>query len=132
MSDKLTIGLKAETGATVSPALTAAAMGSGSLEVFATPAMIALMEQAAVAAIDPLLPEGQASVGIALEIRHLAATPIGGQIRARAEVTHIDGLKVTFQLEAWDGHERIGQGSHTRYIVTTRRFLDKAAGKSAA
>jgi predicted thioesterase len=130
MTTTLKIGLTAERTAVVSPALTAPSMGSGSLEVYATPAMIALMEAAAVAAIDPLLPPGQASVGIALEIRHLAATPAGGRVHAQAEVTRLDGRKVSFQVRAWDEHELIGEGTHTRFIVDSRRFVEKVNQKN--
>src|SRR5574341_1792421 len=91
MKDMIQPGLAGEQVITVTPDLTARHLGSGGIEVYATPAMIALMEAAAVAAIDPLLPEGQASVGVAIEVEHLTATPLGQQVRARAEVTGVDG-----------------------------------------
>ena len=122
-------GLVAERTTTVHDRLLAREMGSGSLEVYATPAMIALMESAAVAAIDPLLPEGQASVGTALEVRHLAATPPGATVRARAEVIAVEGRQVTLRIEAWDGHEQIGAGVHTRYVIDIERFMERARTK---
>jgi fluoroacetyl-CoA thioesterase len=122
-------GLVGEKTATVVDTLLATHLGSGSLEVYATPAMIALIESAAVAAIDPLLPEGQASVGVALNVRHLAATPPGQQVRARAEVTGVEGREVTFNVQAWDERELIGEGTHTRYLIDVARFVERVQSK---
>jgi predicted thioesterase len=127
--EKITIGLAGESSVTVSEALSATHFGSGNVVVYATPAMIALMEAAAVAAIDPLLPEGQASVGTAINVRHLAATPLGQRVRARAEVTAVEGRQVTFSVEAWDEKERIGEGTHTRFVVDVARFRQRVEGK---
>jgi fluoroacetyl-CoA thioesterase len=127
--DNIQIGLAAERTETVVESLLATRLGSGSVAVYATPALIALMESAAVAAIEPLLPEGQASVGIALDIRHLAATPPDQQVRARAEVTAVDGRKVTFQVQAWDEQEKIGEGTHTRYVIDVARFMQRVQSK---
>jgi predicted thioesterase len=129
--ENIETGLTGERTATVIEELLATNLGSGGVEVYATPAMIALMESAAVAAIAPLLPEGQGSVGIALDVRHLAATPPGQQVRARAEVTAVDGRKVTFAVQAWDEHELIGEGTHTRYVIDVARFLARAEAKRA-
>lgn len=126
----ITPSVKGEKTVTVTPDLTAKHLGSGGLAVFATPAMVALMEGAAVMAIDPLLPEGQASVGISLEIKHLAATPLGLTVRAEAEVTAVDGKRVMFTVRAWDTHELIGEGTHTRYIIDTARFKERVEAKS--
>ncbi len=104
-------------------------VGERTITVIATPAMIALMEGAAVAAIDPLLPDGQASVGTWLNVRHLAATPLGHKVRARAEVTEVNGRLVTFSVRAWDEHELIGEGTHTRFVIDTARFLKRIEGK---
>jgi fluoroacetyl-CoA thioesterase len=123
------IGLAAERSETVTESLLATRLGSGSVEVYATPAMVALMESAAVAAIEPLLPEGQSSVGIALDVRHLAATPPGQQVRARAEVAAVDGRKVTFQVQAWDERELIGEGTHTRFVIDVARFMQRVKSK---
>ena len=127
--DNIEIGLAAERSETVVESLLATRLGSGSVEVYATPAMVALMESASVAAIEPLLPEGQSSVGIALDIRHLAATPPGQQVRARAEVIGVDGRKVTFQVQAWDEQERIGEGTHTRFVIDVARFMQRVQAK---
>ncbi len=91
--------------------------------------MVALMESAAVAAIESLLPEGKTSVGIALDVKHLAATPPGQQVRARAEVIEVDGRKVTFRVQAWDERERIGEGTHTRFVIDVARFLQRVQSK---
>jgi len=122
-------GLVGERAATVHEALLATRMGSGSVDGYATPAMIALMKAAAVAAIDPLLPEGQASVGVALEVRHLAATPEGAAVRARAEVITVEGRQVTLRVEAWDEQEQIGAGVHTRHVIDVARFMERARAK---
>jgi fluoroacetyl-CoA thioesterase len=128
--DTIHPGLAAEQVTTVTVEQTARHLGSGGIEVYATPAMIALIEAAAVAAIDPLLPEGQASVGMALDVRHLAATPLGEQVHARAEVTAVDGRRVTFHVEAWDAHEQIGEGTHTRFVIDVARFMKRLDEKS--
>jgi predicted thioesterase len=127
--ENIRLGLVGEKTTTVSQTLLATHLGSGSVEVYATPGMIALMEAAAVAAIDPLLPEGQSSVGVALDVRHLAATPPGEQVRARAEVIGVDGRKVTFQVQAWDEHELIGEGTHVRYVIDVDRFVERVQSK---
>src|SRR5262245_22435297 len=128
--DNIRPGLVGELSTTVTENLMARHMGSGGIDVFATPAMIALMEGAAVAAIDHLLPEGQVSVGTMVNVRHLAATPIGRSVRARAEVTGVDGRQVTFTIQAWDDHELIGEGTHTRVMIDTARFLKRLEEKN--
>ena len=127
--DNIQVGLAAERAETVAESLLATRLGSGSVAVYATPAMVALMESAAVAAIEPLLPEDQASVGIALEIKHLAATPPGQQVRARSEVTKVEGRRVTFRVQAWDEQELIGEGTHTRYVIDVARFMQRVQSK---
>jgi fluoroacetyl-CoA thioesterase len=123
-------GITGENATTVTPALTATHLGSGGIEVFSTPSMVVLMERAAVAAIDHLLPEGQASVGTALDIRHLAATPVGHAVRAQAEVTAVDGRKVSFTVRAWDEDELIGEGTHTRFVIDVARFWERVQSKA--
>jgi fluoroacetyl-CoA thioesterase len=125
MATALHVGARGDQTILVTDDLTAAAMGSGSLPVLATPAMIALMEAAAVAAIDQLLPEGQASVGIEINVRHLSATPVNEEIIASAIVTQIDGKRVTFEVRAWDRKELIGEGTHVRYIIDEVRFMSR-------
>ena len=123
------LGLVAEAKVVVDERLLATTMGSGSVAVYATPAMVALMEAAAVNALAPALSEGLSSVGIALEIKHLAATPLGQQVHARAEVIQVQGSKVTFRVQAWDEHELIGDGTHVRYVIDVARFMQRAQAK---
>lgn len=123
------VGLASETTLVVDESLLATTMGSGSVAVYATPAMVALMESAAVAALAPVLDEGESSVGIAIEIKHLAATPLGQRVRARAEVVEVDGRQVTFQVQAWDESELIGKGTHTRYVIDVARFMQRVQAK---
>ena len=110
----------------------ASAFGSGSwkVDVYATPAMIALMEQAAVNAVDHLLAPGQSSVGTRVDIQHLAATPPGLEVRAWAELTAVDGRRLTFKVEAYDTAEKIGSGTHERMVVDVQRLLDRARAKA--
>jgi predicted thioesterase len=124
-------GLSGEQVTTVTADLTAWHLGSGGVEVYATPAMIALMEAAAVAAIDHLLPPGQVSVGTAVDVRHLAATPLGEQVRARAEITAVEGRKLTLRVQAWDEHELIGEGTHTRFVIDVARFEQRLREKAS-
>jgi predicted thioesterase len=122
----------AERMVTVSADLTATHFGSGAVEVYATPAMISLMESAALEAIVPYLEEGQTSVGVLVDIRHLAATPVGEKVRARAEVIAVEGRKITFSVTARDEHELIGEGRHTRMIVEKERFLERVRSKKSS
>lgn len=123
-------GMRGEQTVLVTEQTTALALGSGRLPVFATPAMAALMEGACVAAADPALPEGFSTVGTALEIKHISATPLGMTVRASGELTAIDGRELVFQVEAFDGAGKIGEGSHRRFIVETGKFLKKVQAKS--
>ncbi len=118
---------RAET--TVTEENTAAAMGSGLLPVFATPAMLALMEQAAASSVQPFLAEGEGSVGIRLEVSHLAATPVGLSVRAESELIQVDRRRLVFTVRAWAGEELIGEGRHERFIIQNQRFLEKALAK---
>ena len=122
-------GAVGEASEIVTEALTAASYGSGLVPAFATPAMIALMENAGVDAIQKFLSAGQTSVGTEVNVKHLAATPVGMRVRARAQVTAVDGRRVTLQVEAWDEREKIGEGTHTRAIVDDARFKERMAQK---
>ena len=126
---ELEIGLKGKVVSTVEREDTALEVGSGSLLVYATPCMVALMEGAACEAIAAELPEEKTSVGIELNISHLAATPVGLEVTATAEVTAVEGNIITFRLEAFDEKGKIGEGTHKRAIVTSQRFLDKVYAK---
>jgi predicted thioesterase len=127
--DVLPIGLKGLAETLVTEENTAAAMGSGLLPVFATPAMLALMEQAAASSVQPFLPEGQGTVGTRLEVSHLAATPIGLTVRAESELIAVDRRKLRFAVRAWAGDELIGEGEHERFVIDNARFLEKALSK---
>ena len=125
-------GLRREETMTADEAHLANAVGSGLLPVFATPAMTALMEQAAATLLEERLPEGWTSVGIALDIEHTSATPEGMKVRAEAEVTAVEGRKATFAVRAFDEAGEIGRGTHVRFVVDAARFMEKAAAKRGA
>ena len=122
---EITVGMKGITETVVEREDTAAEVGSGSLLVYATPCMVALMEGAACEAISDAIAEGQTSVGIALSIEHISATPVGLEVRAEAEVTAVEGKIITFELHAFDESGEIGKGTHKRCIVNSQKFLDK-------
>lgn len=130
MEFNLKSGLIGEKTDMVTEKNTAIQYGSGSVAVYATPAMVGLMENACLSAVDPHLPEGFATVGTVLNLRHLAATPLGLQVRAQAELTEIQGKKLTFQVTAFDEKQKIGEGIHERYIIDVNSFLEKANSKT--
>ena len=125
----LETGLKGSAQTQVVFENTAAAVGSGALEVFATPSMIALMEKAAMESVQPHLEPGQGTVGVSLNVSHLAATPVGMTVRAESELTEIDGRMLHFKVAAYAGSEQIGEGTHKRCIVYNDRFMAKALAK---
>ena len=108
---------------------TAQEVGSGDLLVYSTPCMVALMEGAACEAIAEALAENQTTVGIALNIEHISATPVGLDVRAEAEVTAVEGKVITFSVKAFDEAGEIGRGTHKRVIVNSQKFLEKAYNK---
>ena len=108
---------------------TAAVYGSGLAPVLSTPHLIALMENAAQTALAPYLEPGHSSVGTRIDIRHLAATPVGMSVRVRAEVTATALPRVSFRVEAWDDVEKIGDGQHERFVIDTARFMARVARK---
>ena len=126
---KITVGMKGEVGTTVEREDTALEVGSGSLLVYATPCMVALMEGAACEAIADALDENETTVGTELNIRHTAATPVGLEVRAEATVTAVDGKAITFEVRAFDEAGEIGSGTHKRFVVNSQRFLDKTYAK---
>lgn len=126
---EIIIGLKGEASTLVEKEDTAQYVGSGSLLVYATPCLAALMEGAACAAIEEVLPQGQTSVGTALNLEHLSATPVGLEVRASAEVTAVDGRKITFAITAFDEAGEIGRATHTRVLVSSEKFLEKTYQK---
>ena len=126
---ELTVGMKGEVSTLVERADTAYEVGSGSLLVYATPCMVALMEGAACEAVSTAIPEEKTTVGIELSISHSSATPVGMDVRAEAELTAIDGSILTFTVTAYDEAGKIGEGTHKRAIINTQRFLDKTYAK---
>lgn len=127
----ITPGLIGEFERVVETQHTAQHIGSGSAWVLATPMMILWMEEAAVRATNAHLEPGQASVGTLVNVRHLAATPVGMRVRVRAELTAVEGRKLTFQVRAEDEREVIGEGIHERVIIDVARFEARLAQKRA-
>ena len=127
------IGTKCRVEQTVTEALTAETAGSGALPVFATPFMAAMMENAAMTALQTFLEEGQGSVGVRRDISHDAPTPVGMTVSAEAEITAVseNGRMVDFQVSAWDEKGPIGKGTHTRAIIRNEKFLSKCRAKLA-
>ena len=123
---EITVGMKGEAWTEVEKEDTAQIVGSGSLLVYATPCMVALMEGAACEAIAEALAEDQTTVGTALNIEHISATPVGLEVHAEATVTAVDGKVLTFDVKAFDEVGEIGHGTHKRVIVHSQKFLDKA------
>ncbi len=117
------IGLSAEVTHVVTEDDTAATYGSGLAPVLSTPHLVALMENAAQAALNPHMAEGQSAVGTHIDMRHLAATPVGMDVRVRAELQEVEGRRLRFHIEAWDEVEKIGEATHERFIIDMARFM---------
>lgn len=126
---EITVGMIGEVSTLVEKEDTAQIVGSGNLLVYATPCMIALMEGAACEAIADSIPDGKTTVGIELSVKHISATPVGLEVTAKAEVIETDGKTITFKVTASDEAGIIGEGTHKRAVVSTRRFLDKTYEK---
>ena len=122
---ELSVGMKNTVSVTVTEDLTAQAAKSGSLPVYATPFMIALMEEASAGLIEPYLDEGITSVGTMVNIQHLAATAVGATVKATATLTSFDGRKFCFDVEAYDNAGLIGKGTHERFSVKSDKFTAK-------
>lgn len=125
----LKAGIKGTQEVLVTEANTAKTMGSGTLDVFATPAMIALMELTAWKSVVPYLEEGNGTVGSYLDIHHNAPTPVGMTVTCESELIQVDGRKLTFRLTARDAAGVVGEGTHERFIVDNARFSQKAEKK---
>jgi fluoroacetyl-CoA thioesterase len=125
-------GLRGEAGLLVSEEHTAPRVGSGAVHVLATPVMINLMEAAALAAVEELLPPGHQSLGTVLDVRHIAATPVGMRVRAAATVQRVDGRTIFFAVEARDERELIGDGRHERVVVNVEKFDQRVQRKLTA
>ncbi|WP_314923530.1 thioesterase family protein [Mogibacterium diversum] len=122
-------GIKGYKEITVTKELTAISLGSGDLEVYATPAMIALMEETASESVKPKLEIGQGSVGTYIAIKHLAATPIGMRVRCESELVEVDGRRLVFNITAYDEKDKIGEGTHERFIISNDKFQSKVNSK---
>ena len=119
------VGLKHTSELTVTDAVTAIRMGSGDMPVLATPAMMALMENAAMLAVADELPRGSTTVGGHIASSHLRPSKIGDVVRAVAEVTKVDGRKIEFKVSAYSGDVLLGEGTHLRFVVDRERFMSK-------
>lgn len=119
-------GIKGEQSVIVDETNTAKTMGSGTLDVFATPSMIALMEKTAWESVDGELDEGCGTVGIRLEVSHDAPTPLGMKVTCESELVKVEGRKLTFEVRAYDERGEIGKGTHERFIVNEKAFQEKA------
>jgi len=125
----ITAGIHGTAELVVGPEHTAPFVGSGRIAVLATPVMINVIEAAALAAVEHLLPAGHQSLGIHLDVSHVAATPVGLRVTATAEVVRVEGRTVTFAVEAHDDFERIGGGTHQRVVVSVERFDERVQRK---
>lgn len=126
---QLQTGIKGHQEITVTKKDTASVYGSGALEVFGTPAMIALMEKTALKSIEPFLDEGEGSVGTALDVKHTAATPVGMRVICESELIEVDRKRLTFRVTARDEAGPIGEGTHERFVIQNEPFMEKAANK---
>ena len=122
-------GIKAKKSLTVTDANTAKTMGSGTLDVFATPAMVALIEQTAYTSIESELEPGWGSVGTSLNIQHLSATPVGMTVTATTELVEVDRRRLVFHAEVYDEKGLVGKGTHERFLVENEKFQAKADAK---
>jgi fluoroacetyl-CoA thioesterase len=126
----LAVGLRGTATVRVTEALTATALGSGDVPVYGTPAMVALLEAAALDALRGHLGPDETTVGTRLDVAHLAATPVGAAVRAEATLTAVEGRTLTFAVVAFDAQEKIGEGAHHRAVISRPRFLARLAAKS--
>ena len=125
----LSVGIKGNLERTVTEDLTAEALGSGLLPVFATPAAVALAEETAWRSVAGELEEGQGTVGTLMELAHIAATPLGMKVRCETELVEVDRRKLVFTVKIYDEKEKVADGRHDRFIIDNAKFLSKAEGK---
>ena len=123
------VGIKNQIKKTVVEELTAKVMGSGRLDVFATPAMVAMMEEAAHTSVEAELEEGQGTVGTSMTVSHIAATPVGMEVTCESELIEVDGRKLVFEIKAMDEVGLIGEARHERFIIENEKFLAKTNAK---
>lgn len=127
---ELAPGLVGEVEIVVQPPDTADAMGNKGVHVLATPRLVALLEDAAIAAVQAHLPPGAGTVGTRLDVKHLAATPVGMRVRARAVLRQVDGRRFVYDVEAHDDLEKVAEGTHERFQINQARFLERVAEKA--
>lgn len=125
----LTVGISNEITREVTNETTAAVLGSGMLEVYATPAMVALMEETCMKSVQEEMEEGCGTVGTGLTIHHVSATPVGMKVRCVSKLVEVDGRKLVFDVQAFDEAGLIGQGTHERFIIENDKFFQKACKK---
>ncbi len=125
MDFEIEVGVIGSMEIVVSKELTAVKYGSGLIEVFATPAMISIMESTAHTSVQKYLPDGFITLGIEVNIKHLKATPVGMKVNCESKLINVDGRKLTFEVNAYDEKGLIGTGLHVRFIVETKKFMDK-------
>ena len=130
MSNEVKVGLIGETEHTVTDQDTAARWRSGLVDAYSTPTLIGLAENACVIAVEKHLNDNQTSVGIEVTVKHLAATPVGMTVKAKAELVEVVGRRLKFRVEAWDEKEKVCEGWHSRAIVDRSRFVDKLKQKA--
>ena len=123
------VGIKNQIKKTVVEELTAKVMGSGRLDVFATPAMVAMMEEVAHTSVEAELEEGQGTVGTSMTVSHLAATPVGMEVTCESELVEVDGRKLVFEIKAMDEAGLIGEARHERFIIENEKFIAKTNAK---
>ena len=126
---ELKIGLICEISEEVTQDNTASALGSGGIDVYATPAMIALMEKASMNAVQPALAVGLSTVGTMVNIKHIAATPVGMTVTAKAELLEVSEKRLLFKVEAFDEKDKIGEGTHERFIINVEKFISRVNAK---
>ena len=131
MPNKLELGITGSASCIVTEADTAKAVGSGGVDVMSTPRLVALMENAAKDSVANCLEEGMTTVGTALNIQHMAATPVGMKCTAESKLIEIDRRRLVFSVKAWDEKELVGEGAHERFIVNSEKFFNKCNSKLA-
>ncbi len=123
-------GIKGRREQTVTPEMSAARVGSGLVEVFATPMMVALVEQTCLESVLPHLEDGQGTVGTLVNVSHVAATPIGMRVWCESELVEVDRRRLVFSVKAYDECGLIGEGTHERFVIDTTKFMEKIKAKS--
>lgn len=123
-------GIKGRLEQTVTPGMSAARVGSGLVDVFATPMLVALIEQTCYESVLPHLDEGQGTVGTLVNVSHLSATPIGMRVWCESELTEVDRRRLVFSVKAYDDCGLIGEGTHERFVIDTAKFMEKLKNKS--